>query len=125
VISLVLSELLFFRFPFKPLHLLPVVAALALLVGSSPTVSRRWLAALVVAQLLGGVVGTTLAAPDVRDDAQAGSLDLGLRAGPLLTDVRCRLDDRERGPWPAATTAEATQRAAANASCQNGAWRAG
>lgn len=125
VLSVVVSEALFFRLPFKPLHLLPVVAALALFVGSSPRVSQRWLAVLLAAQLLGGVVGTTLAAPDVRDAAETGEVDLGLRAGPLLTDVRCRLDDRDRGPWPPADTDAATQRAARNAACQNGAWRAG
>ncbi len=125
VLTIGLSELLFLRFPFKPLHLLPVVAGLALLVGSTPSVSRRWLAALLVAQLVGGLVGTTLAAPDVPDAAQSGRLDLGLHAGPLLTDVRCRLDDRKRGPWPDAASVAATERADDNASCQNRAWRAG
>ena len=124
LISLVLSEALFFRLPFKPLHLLPVVACLALLVGMSTDVRRRWLVVLVVAQLIGGLIGTTLAAPDVQDAAQSGSLELGVRAGPLLTDVRCRLDDRARGPWPVAASAAATRRAAVNADCQNQAWRA-
>ena len=124
VVALVAIELLFFRLPFKPLHLLPVVACLALLVGSAPRLQHRWLVALLVAQVLGGVVGTTLAAPDVEDAAQSGRLELGLRAGPLLTDVRCRLDDRARGPWPPAEMPAATRRADANADCQNRAWRA-
>lgn len=124
VISIVLSELLYFRFPFKPLHLLPVVAGVALLIGASPVVTHRWFAALVTAQLVGGLVGTTLAAPDVEDAAQSGSIELGITAGPLLTDVRCRLDDRERGPWPDPGSDAATQRAADNASCQNATWRA-
>lgn len=125
VLTIVLSELLYFRFPFKPLHLLPVVAGLALLVGASPLVTRRWLAVLVAAQLAGGLVGTTLAAPDVEDAAQSGSIELGFTAGPLLTDVRCRLDDRERGPWPNPGSDASTQRAAENARCQNATWRAG
>lgn len=125
VLTIVFSELLFFRLPFKPLHLLPVAAGLALLLGASPLVTRRWLAFLVAAQLVGGLVGTTLAAPDVDDAAQSGSIELGITAGPLLTDVRCRLDDRERGPWPDAASDAATNRAADNASCQNAAWRAG
>ncbi len=53
VLAIVLSELLFLRFPFKPLHLLPVVACVALLRGASPPVTQRWLVALVAAQLIG------------------------------------------------------------------------
>lgn len=125
VAAVVAVEVLFLRFPFKPLHLLPVVAGLALLVGASPGVTRRWLTALVVAQLVGGVVGATLAAPDQPDRARSARLDVGITAGPLLTDVRCRLDDRERGPWPPAESDAATQRASANAACQNETWRGG
>lgn len=125
VAMVVAVEVLFLRFPFKPLHLLPVVAGLALLVGGSPAVTRRWLTALVVAQLVGGLVGATLAAPDQPDRARSGRLDVSITAGPLLTDVRCRLDDRERGPWPPPASDAATQRAAANAACQNETWRGG
>ena len=124
VLMVVFSELLFFRLPFKPLHLLPVIAGLVLLLGASPRVTQRFLAVLVVAQLAGGLVGTTLAAPDDEDAARTGSIELGLRAGPLLTDVRCRLDDRDLGPWPDPDTLAARQRAGANAACQNEAWRA-
>ncbi len=125
VVAIVFSELLYYRFPFKPLHLLPVIACLALLIGASPRVSQRWLVVLVAAQLAGGLVGTTLAAPDTEDAAQSGELDLGMTSGPLLTDVQCRLDDRDRGPWPDPASEAANRRAAANASCQNEAWRAG
>jgi hypothetical protein len=123
VLSLVASEVLYFRFPFKPMHLLPVVAAVALLVGASPLVTKRWLAALVVAQLVGGLVGATIAAPDVEDDARSGRVALSVTAGPLLTDVRCRLDDRDLGPWPDPASDAATDRAAANSRCQNATWR--
>ena len=125
VAAVVLVEVLFLRFPFKPLHLLPVAAGLALLVGASPAVTRRWLTALVAAQLIGALVGVTVAAPDVADRARSGRLDVGLTTGPLLTDVRCRLDDRERGPWPDPSSDAATERAAANAACQNETWRGG
>lgn len=124
VITIVLSELLYFRLPFKPLHLLPVVVGMTLLIGASPTPSRRWLAALVVAQLVGGLVGTTLAVPDVKDAAQSGRLDLGIIAGPLLTDVRCRFNDRDQGPWPDPASDTAIQRAAHNTACQSATWRA-
>lgn len=124
VVTVVVSELLFLRFPFKPLHLLPVVVAIALLVGSSPSLTRRWIGALLAAQLIAGVVGTTIAAPDVADRAGSGQLDLGITAGVLLTDARCRLDDRERGSWDDPGSIEATIRAAGNASCQSESWRA-
>jgi len=123
-IMLVASELLFFRFPFKPTHLLPVVLATALFVGASPLITHRWVTALVVCQLIGGVVGTTLAAPDVVDAARSGRLDVSITTGVVLTDVQCRLDDREMGPWPEPGLAVATQRAARNANCQSESWRA-
>jgi hypothetical protein len=123
VLAILASEILFFRFPFKPVHLLPVVAATALLVGASPLVTQRWVAALVVAQLVGGLVGATVAAPDVENAARSGRLDLSITAGPLVTEVRCRLDDRDLGPWPDPASEAATQRAATNSTCQNAAWR--
>lgn len=121
---LVLTQVLFFRFPFKPLHLLPAVAAVVLLIGSAPAVSRRWIGALVVAQLVGGLVGSTIAAPDVVDDARGGSIELGITAGPLVTDVGCRLDDREQGPWRDPGSGAAQARAAKNAACAAESWRA-
>ncbi len=124
VLALVAEEILFFRLPFKPVHLLPVVAAVVLLVGSAPLRNRRWLVALVVAQLLAAVVGTTLAAPDKPDGADSGSIRLGVTTGVLWTDVDCRLRDRGAGPWPPADTVAATTRAAANFSCQRDSWRA-
>src|SRR5690606_27077825 len=78
VFTIVAMEVLFFRLPFKPLHLLPVVAAGVLLAGASPLMTKRWLAALVVAHLIGGLVGTTIAEPDVAHDARSGHIDLGL-----------------------------------------------
>ena len=39
-LTIVVSELLYFRFPFKPVHLLPVMAGTALLVGASPAITR-------------------------------------------------------------------------------------
>jgi len=121
---IIVSELLYFRFPFKPMHLLPVVAATALLVGASPLVTKRWVIALVVAQLIGGLVSATFAAPDVQDAARSGRVDVSITAGPLLTDVRCRFDDRDLGPWPDPATLAATVRAGVNAACQNRTWRA-
>lgn len=127
VIVVVASELLFFRYPWKPVHLLPVVAGVALLVGASPAVKQRWLVALVVAQLLGGVVGTTIGEPDVPHNARTGKIAVHLAEGPLLNDVRCRLEDRRAGPWPdPADLAElraAMTRAAIRFDCQSETWK--
>jgi len=130
VLTTVTSELLFFRLPLKPVHLLPVVAAVALMAGASPKVSRSLLIALVAAQLAGGIVGTTLGEPDVAHNASTGRLDVSLTEGPVLNMVRCRLDDRELGPWPDPTDGpeeaeRAFERATANFDCQSETWRAG
>jgi hypothetical protein len=129
VLTTVMSEVLFFRLPLKPVHLLPVVAAVALMAGASPRVSRTLLMFLVGAQLVGGIVGTTIGAPDVAHDATTGRLDIQLTEGPLLNMVECRLDDRELGPWPDPTDGPeeadaAFDRATANFDCQSETWRA-
>ena len=64
------------------------------------------------------------AAPDVEDRASSGEIQLGLTAGPLLTDVQCRLDDRDDGPYEDGTSEESTERAERNAACQLETWRA-
>lgn len=128
VLSTVAAELLFLRFPFKPVHLLPVVVAVALLVGASPAVSQRWLVALFVTQLVGGLVSTTIGQPDVPHAATSGRIAIHVTEGPLLNDVRCRLEDRRAGPWPdpvdPVTVGEAHARAAANFDCQSETWKA-
>lgn len=124
---IVTGELLFLRFPWKPVHLLPVLAGVALLVAAAPTVKQRWIIALVAAQLLGGVVGTTIGEPDVPHHASGGRLVMRLTEGPLLNDVRCRLEDRRDGPWPDATDpAEfptASERSALLFDCQSETWK--
>jgi hypothetical protein len=127
VFVIVASEVLFLRYPFKPVHLLPVVAAVALLVGASPAVKQRWLVALFVAQLVGGVVSSTIGEPDIPHHAHGGKVVLHVGAGPLLTDVRCRLDDRRNGPWPDPTDADgfqaASTRSAIQFDCQSATWK--
>jgi hypothetical protein len=127
VLALVAEEILFFRLPFKPVHLLPVAAAVVLLAGAAPLQNRRWLVALVAAQLVAACIGSTLAAPDRPDGADSGKIHLGLTTGALWTDVDCRLRDRGAGPWPDEATAVeqriAMDRAARNFSCQRDSWR--
>ncbi|MGQ0830783.1 MAG: glycosyltransferase family 87 protein [Microthrixaceae bacterium] len=127
VLVVLSSELVFFRFPWKPVHLLPVIAGFALLVGASPAVRRGWLVALVVAQILGGLVSTTIGEPDVPHHARSGRLVVRLTEGPLLNDVRCRLDDRRDGPWPDPAEPDGLQpamtRAAILFDCQSETWK--
>lgn len=123
VFAFVATELLYFRFPFKLVHLIPAAMAVALSIGHIGPGARRWIGALIAAQLIGGLVTTTLAAPDAPDRATGGEVQLGLTAGPLLTDIRCRLDDRDQGPYGDRSTAS-IQRAAGNATCQQATWRA-
>lgn len=127
VLLIIASELLFLRLPYKPVHLLPVVAGVALLVGASPAVKQRWLVALVAAQLLGGVVSSTIGEPDVPHNASTGRVAFQLTEGPLLNDVRCRLDDRRDGPWPDPTDPlqlqAALTRSAILFDCQSETWK--
>jgi hypothetical protein len=125
--TIVLLEVLFFRLPFKPVHLLPVVAATALLVGAARLDRRRWIAALLAAQLLAAFVGVTLAAPDVPDHATGGRIAVRVADGVVVNDVRCRLADLDRGRYrkgdSEAERAVETARAEANFVCQRDAWR--
>ena len=127
VLAIVLCEVAFLRFPFKPLHLLPVVAAVALLVGCADLDRRRWISILLAAQLVAAFVGTTIAAPDTPDHADSGRLSIRIADGVVVNDLRCRLEDLDRGEWPdgdsQAERAEATARAEANFHCQRDAWR--
>ena len=124
LLAFVATELVYFRFPFKPLHLIPAGMAVALVIGHFGVEARRWIGVLIAAQLLGGLVTTTLAAPDVEDRATGGQIQLGLTTGPLLTDVQCRLDDRDEGPYEDGSSEQSIQRAARNADCQLETWRA-
>ena len=126
VLTIVLSELLYFRFPFKPSTCSPVVAGLALLVGAS-TASHPPLARVPGGSAARGRPG----GHHPRRARHRGRRPVGQhRAGhhrrtPPHRRVRCRLDDRERGLGPTPPATAATHRAANNASCQNAAWRAG
>jgi hypothetical protein len=127
VLTIVLGELLFLRLPLKTVHLLPVIAAAALLVGTAALRRRRWIVGLIAAQLLAAFVGTTIAAPDVPDRSDSGQLSFRIADGAIVNDVRCRVADLDRGDWhlsdSAAERAESTARAEANFVCQRDAWR--
>ncbi|MCU1351117.1 MAG: hypothetical protein JWM05_326 [Acidimicrobiales bacterium] len=104
--GLVLSQLLFLRFPWKEAHLLPCLLCGAILLGVAVDQRVRetgggWarralpflLPALVVSQLLYAVVRIDVIAPNHPGDATGGKPALGVGAGPVLVDVRCRRRD--------------------------------
>ncbi|MEO0493814.1 MAG: hypothetical protein AAF081_10405 [Actinomycetota bacterium] len=122
LLGLVWAELVYLRFPWKPLHLLPALVFVAVLVGRTD----RRLAAVVAAGLaLNAVVTMTVAAPDVPHQATTGEIDIELRRGVLITDVECRFEDDDLGPWPPIGSTEAYDRSFAIFDCQAQLWRSG
>ena len=96
VLGAVATQVLFLRFPWKLAHLIPTFLLLVLVLGASRVLSRRWVAVLVAAQLLLGLVTVNLARPDQPNEATGGRLSIELVEGPWLRDLRCRLDgDRD------------------------------
>lgn len=127
LLGFVLSQLSFLRLPLKPAHLLPAVACAVLVVGIGGRRAPVWLWALVATQVLHGVVALRVAEPDRLDEAEGGRLRPAIVAGVLVNDVRCRLDDRDRGAWPdpseSGGRAPAEARAHENFICQQQPWR--
>lgn len=102
LVTVLISQILFLRFPWKMGHLLPTLVGLALLLaralGDAP--KPRLLAALVAAQLLYGVVNVTLIEPDNPNAATGGELTLEPAWGALVTDIRCRSQDPDAWEGP-------------------------
>ena len=89
-LGLVLSQLLFVRFPWKVPHLLPCLLCGAILLAVALADRPRLLAALAVLQLLSGVVRLDLVQPDNPNEATGGRVAVSIGWGPLVTDARCR-----------------------------------
>jgi len=96
-LSLLVSQVLFLRFPWKMGHLLPSLVFLAILLGVAFGRRPRWLIALVIAQLLYVVVNIQLVRPDVPNAATTGRLTFDPAWGALVVDTQCRRDDE--GAW--------------------------
>ena len=92
VFGLVATQLLFLRFPWKPAHLIPAWLALLLILGATRVLSRNGVVVLLAAQLVLGVVTLNLAQPDQPDEATGGRFAPEILEGPLLRDIRCRID---------------------------------
>ncbi len=99
-ITLVISQVLFLRFPWKMGHLLPTLVGLALILARALGDRPRLLWALVATQVLYGLVSVTLITPDNPNAATGGRLTFQPRWGALVTDVRCRADDPDAWEGP-------------------------
>jgi hypothetical protein len=93
VIGGVLQEALFFRLPWKFTHLLPVLVCVVIVFALVPRTRPEWFVALAVSQLVWGFLALRTVVPDVRDQATRVRFDFTVVAGPLVSDVRCRMDD--------------------------------
>jgi hypothetical protein len=93
LVGLVLSQLLFLRFPWKMAHLLPTLLCIAILLAVALEDRRRWLMAMVALQLVFGFVRVDVIAPNDANQASGGKIAPTVTAGPVLTDWRCRRDD--------------------------------
>lgn len=133
VFAAVATELVYLRFPWKPVHLLPMVVCLALLLATSPSTTGRLVATVVACNLLLAVVSITVAEPDVADAATTGRFAPGFTAGVVVNEIACRLDPPgvepdspvRDGGWPDLDTPAADFAAVRVFACQARSWRAG
>lgn len=119
------TELVYLRFPWKPAHLVPMAVCLAILLAVGPRTSNRFVAVVVVSQLLLAVVSIRLAEPDVVDAATGGRFEPGIAPGVVANDIDCRLDPPFEGDWPDLGSVEADLAAVRVFQCQARSWRAG
>ena len=130
VFAAVTTEILYLRFPWKPVHLLPLILSIALLFAASSKASNRLVIAVVGSHLALALFSFTLAAPDVADAANGGELDLGLTWGVVVNELDCRVNTVDdfpdvEGEWPELDSADADFAAVAVFACQARSWRAG
>ena len=123
VFAAVGTEALYLRFPWKPVHLLPVIICLAVLLSVSRRTTNRFVTAVVVSQVALAFVSVSIAQPDVVDAATSGRLDPSITAGVVVNDVDCRLDPPFEGTWPDLDTPEADFAAVRIFQCQARSWR--
>jgi hypothetical protein len=126
VLAAVVAELLFLRFPWKLVHLLPVLVCLAILLAASPRVRAWHVGALVASQVLLAFVSVTVAEPDITNAATSGRLHLGVEWGVVVNEVDCRTDPPYGdGAWPDLDTPAADYAAIDMFTCQARPWRPG
>jgi len=100
--GLLLSQLLFLRFPWKVPHLLPCLLCLAILFGAAFDRRPALLYALVFSQLLYLAVRIDLVKPDDPNNASRAKAAVDVGWGPVVIDQRCRreLPRAYLGPQP-------------------------
>lgn len=94
-VGLVLSQVLFIRFPWKVPHLLPCLLCLAILYAVALDERPRVLVAMVALQLVFAVVRVDVVQPDDPNQATGGRIHAGVGWGPVVTDWRCRREHRD------------------------------
>lgn len=126
VLAAVVAEVLFLRFPWKPVHLLPVLLCIAMLLATSPR-TRGWhVGAIVASQVLLAFVSITVAEPDVTNQATSGRLNVGTAWGVVVNDLDCRFDPPYGDDgWPELDTLAADYAAVDAFTCQARSWRPG
>lgn len=88
--GLVLSQVLFVRFPWKVSHLLPSLLCGAILLAVALHERPPLLVAIVVLQLVFGVVRIDVVRPDEPGQATSGEPALSVGWGPVVVDWMCR-----------------------------------
>jgi hypothetical protein len=91
--GLLLSQVLFIRFPWKMAHLLPTLLCIAILYAVALQERPRVLMAMVALQLIFAVVRVDILEPDDPNQATGGRLSPSAGWGPVVTDWQCRRDD--------------------------------
>ena len=91
--GLLLSQVLFIRFPWKMAHLLPTLICVAILYAVALQERPRVLMAMVALQLIFGLVRFDVLTPDDANAASGGEFRPGITPGPVVTDWRCRRED--------------------------------
>lgn len=125
VLVAIATELLFLRFPWKPVHLLPVLVAVAIVLAANPRIRNAHLAAVIAAQLALAVGSITVAEPDITNAATTGRLHLGVTWGVIVNEVDCRVDPPFDREWPDLDTPAADYAAIDVFTCQARSWRPG
>lgn len=95
LVGLVLSQLLFLRFPWKMAHLLPTLLALVVLWAVALADRPKLLMALVALQVAFGIVRVDVLAPNDAGRASSARIEPTITWGPVVTDLRCRHEHRD------------------------------
>jgi hypothetical protein len=98
VLGFAVAEALFLHLPWKPAHLLPALLAFVLWVGASERNRRPFLAVLVGAVALNGLVTFRPFAPDVPDVSTGARFDPAVTAGLVVNDIDCRAEFMHEEP---------------------------